>query len=244
MSSVGNVSGNFNTPEPIKNNGENNNAGDKKVSVFDYDGDGVITQDEQKKALGEFVTTFMNSTFKENWAETFRYAQTTLTSLFSKYVKGDISAKNEQEIKNAENQIAEAKIALKEDMVNTMKKALDNKSVVRVKETVEDIKELCDEYNKYKSSMDENLKKEYKEVAEKRKHLLDVEIKMHKFQNKTDLVEQLEGAVNMLNITFGRKTHVLGQYDPKDVEEGDYAVAGDDTYQYKNGKWVKINTNP
>ena len=39
-----------------------------------------------------------------------------------------------------------------------------------------------------------------------------------------------------------RQVHVLGEHDPNDVKEGDYAVRDGKTYKFQEGNWVPIDT--
>ena len=136
----------------------------------------------------------------EKWADTFKYAKTSLDDIVSKYITGDIAANNESEIKGAEEKILSAQSKIKNELLDAITQALHNKSAVRVNENIEMTTNLCNEYKANKDNLTDDEKKEYIEVAKKEKHLLSIEQKMHP-QNK-DLNDSIQKAIDMINETF------------------------------------------
>lgn len=170
------------------------------ASEYDSDGDGTISVQEQKKNYGQLMLTNLNLVLGEKWADTLSQAKISLNDIVSKYIKGDISAKNETEINKAKETIIATENAVKEDLLKAIEEALHKKSANRANENIQLVTELCDEYKANADTFDEDEKKQYAEVAKKMKHLLSIEQKMHP-QNK-ELNDSIQKTIDLINETF------------------------------------------
>ena len=170
------------------------------ASEYDSDGDGTISVQEQKKNYGQLMLMNLNLVLGEKWADTLSQAKISLNDIVSKYIKGDISAKNETEINKAKETIIATENAVKEDLLKAIEEALHRKSANRANENIQLVTELCDEYKANADTFDEDEKKQYAEAAKKMKHLLSIEQKMHP-QNK-ELNDSIQKTIDLINETF------------------------------------------